>query len=260
MRTATRICASLALAGWIAMVLLLFYSAFISDSLSHCSSNEGSFTLCVPPLAVGIFLIGVFSLLCTLIALLIALIAYLLAHQWALAGALFAQVIVGCLGALNLLLNGPLLNALKATFQWSSDSGSGSGLGTFVQILVFYVLVWVMLASTAVVLLVLPRTFPQPSRVLPALVCLAPAVVAVVLVTSGLSWTLSFAGTRGVKSPHAPYMLLAALYVLGWAVATALILWASWAASHGRPAAAPTTPGAPLVPEVDGGAAPRSAP
>jgi hypothetical protein len=254
MRTATRICAGLALAGWIAIVLLLFYSAFISDSLSHCSSNEGSFTICIPPLAVWIFLFGVFTLLCTLSALLIALIACLRAHHWALAGALFAQVIVGCLGALNLLLNGPLINALKATFQWSSDSGSG------VQVLVFYVLVWLMLASTAVVLLVLPRTFPQPLRMLPALVCLAPAVVAVVLVTPGLQWTVAFAGTRGVETPRAPYMLLTALFVLGWAMATALILWANWAASHGQPAAAPTTPGAPLVPEADGGAPPRSAP
>jgi hypothetical protein len=81
MRTVTRTFAGMALAGWLALGLLLFYNAFISDSLSHCPTNERSFTLCVPPIALWIIPIGVFSLLCTLIALLIALIARLRAHH-----------------------------------------------------------------------------------------------------------------------------------------------------------------------------------
>jgi hypothetical protein len=215
-----QICAGLALVGWAAIALSYSFDAFITPipAFRYCSDPA----FCITQQAAIYVLVGLFNMIFLVVALLSALILSLRVRHWALASALLAQAIVSFFGGANLTLwGGSLAYTMEATFNY--DPAIHPSLGAMELI---------MFTSVPLVLFLLPRTLPRWPHLLPAITCLAVAGGALAFILPDNHYSLT---TR--------YLVLTAVYVLGWGAATALLLVAWWIArrdAHQASQSAPT--------------------
>ncbi|HEX6121792.1 MAG TPA: hypothetical protein VFY89_01465 [Ktedonobacterales bacterium] len=237
-----RLLSGIALIGWLPMPLAYIIDNFISPIPGFsCDTAE-----CIIPTGwYYLLIIAFFSVLYSIAAYCRLLYSGIKGRHWALVVALPLYAVISILGGFNLSMNPPLAVAWASVLRTNlNDPAVFPPLNA---------LMLIMFTSVPVLLFALPQRFLRPLRLLPALICLAVAGGALTIFNRAL-WT------NNAILPSEMFTTLAAVYVLVWAAATALILWAFWAASHGQPAATDTAPAGSPAPGAGADAASPSAP